>query len=317
VENPQPGTVDLGVGKPYLTSRVISGFTIDNFDDGANTASSKLHKQLIIQISLSMKKTEMLKGLGLALLFALSVVACYKNSQTGRSELMLISPAEEAQLGFDTFATMKKETPASQDPAQTNLVDQVGRRISSVVSLPNAQWEFVTFKDDKTANAFCLPGGKIGVYTGILPITLDESGLATVLGHEVSHAVARHGGERMSQALLVQLGGIGLAVALRDKPAQTQQLAMTAYGVGATVGYELPFSRKAESEADYMGLMTMARAGYDPRQALTFWQRFKAYSDQQGGQPPEFLSTHPLTSTRIKDLQKHLPEALAVYQGKK
>ncbi len=240
-----------------------------------------------------MKQSSFLGRLAIAILFALSVAACYTNPHTGRSELMLISPAEEAQLGFDAFNTIKQETPASQDPAQNDLVTRVGQKISSVVTLPHAQWEFVTFQDDQTANAFCLPGGKVGVYTGLLPITQSEPGLATVVGHEVAHAVARHGGERMSQSLLVQLGGVGLAVALREKPQQTQQLAMTAYGLGSTVGYVLPFSRKAESEADYMGLMFMARAGYDPREAVSFWQRFKSYTEQQGGQPPEFLIHAP------------------------
>ncbi|MBU1936490.1 M48 family metallopeptidase, partial [bacterium] len=221
---------------------------------------------------------------------------------------------QEAELGFSAFAELKKEQPISTNPAQTELVRRVGTRISSVVELPHAEWEFVAFKDDETPNAFCLPGGKVGIYTGILPLTQDEAGLAMVMAHEVAHAVARHGGERMSQQLLVSLGGVGLAVAMREKPAETQALAMVAYGVTTTVGVILPYSRKHELEADYMGLKFMAEAGYDPRAGIEFWRRFKAYSDQRGGKPPEFLSTHPLDSRRIRELEKHLPEAMEIYR---
>jgi predicted Zn-dependent protease len=242
------------------------------------------------------------------------LLSCYTNPQTGRKEFVLFTPQEEANLGLSSFNDIKKQTPVSTDATQNSLVTRVGQRISSVVSLPYAQWEFVVFNDNNTANAFCLPGGKVGVYSGILPITQDEAGLATVLGHEISHAVARHGGERMSEQLLIQLGGIGLQEALKSKPQQTQQIAMAAYGVGSTVGVALPHSRKQELEADYMGLLFMAKAGYDPHLAVQFWQRFKAWNDQRGGTPPEFLSTHPLDSRRISELQKHLPEAMALYQ---
>ncbi|MBU1985303.1 M48 family metallopeptidase, partial [bacterium] len=197
----------------------------------------------------------------------LIIVACYTNPQTGRKGLMLLSPQEEAQLGFDAFRQIKSETAQSTDPAQIELVQRVGQRIASQVHLPNAEWEFVAFKADDTPNAFCLPGGKVGIYTGILPLTQSEAGLAVVVSHEVAHAVARHGGERMSQSLVAELGGVALSVALRDKPEQTRQLAMTAYGVGATIGVMLPYSRKHELEADYMGLIYMAKAGYDPREA--------------------------------------------------
>jgi metalloendopeptidase OMA1, mitochondrial len=248
---------------------------------------------------------------------SLLLAACYVNPLTHRKEFVAFTPQEEANLGLTSFNDMKKQTPVSADPQQNASVTRVGQRIASVVNLPYAQWEFVVFREDKTVNAFCMPGGKVGVYTGIFPITLDDNGLATVIGHEVSHAVARHGGERMTQSMMVELGGMGLSMALQQKPQETQQLAMAAYGAAAAVGYELPFSRKQESEADYMGLLTMAKAGYDPRKAVEFWQRFKTWGDQQGGRPPEFLSTHPLDQRRINDLQSHMPEALAIYQGHK
>ncbi len=239
--------------------------------------------------------------------------ACYVNKETGRRQLLLFSASEEVALGVQSFAQIKSETSQSTDAEENALVARVGQRISSVVSLRNAQWEFVTFEDDKTANAFCLPGGKIGVYTGILPITQNEAGLAAVVGHEVAHATARHGGERMSQQLAASLGGLALEIALRDKPQQTIALARTAYGIGATVGVMLPFSRSHELEADRLGMMYMARAGYDPREAPKLWRRMKAEGDKRGGAPPEFLSTHPSNERRIAELEKFLPEALAEY----
>jgi predicted Zn-dependent protease len=156
-----------------------------------------------------------------------------------------------------------------------------------------------------------MPGGKVVVYTGILPVTKDEIGLAVVMGHEIAHAVAQHGAERMSQGLLQQLGGVALSVALQNKPQETQDLFMTAYGVGTTVGVMLPFSRTQESEADRLGLIFMAMAGYNPNYAIDFWTRMAA---QSGGKPPEFLSTHPSDETRIADLKKELPEAMSYYK---
>ena len=176
--------------------------------------------------------------------------------------------------------------------------------------LDGYQWEF-NLVDSKEVNAWCMPGGKVVVYTGILPLTQNENGLAVVMGHEIAHAVAKHGNERMSQGLLTQMGGMALELALQDRPKQTQQLFMTAFGMGAQVGVLLPFSRVQESEADHLGLIFMAMAGYDPNGAVPFWERMA----QQGGQkPPEFLSTHPSDQTRIQKIKSELPEALEYYR---
>lgn len=175
------------------------------------------------------------------------------------------------------------------------------------------KWEF-NLVDDNAVNAWCMPGGKVVFYTGILPITKTEKGLAVVMGHEVAHAIARHGNERMSQGLATQLGGVALGVALSNKPQQTQQIFNQAYGVGSTLG-TLKFSRKHESEADKMGAIFMALAGYNPQESVELWRRMKASSG--GAAPPEFMSTHPSHDTRIKDLQAYMPKALKYYRGSK
>ena len=261
-----------------------------------------------------------MKSLGMKLLatFTLAIglllPGCLTVPETGRRQVMLISSQQEMQLGFSAFQQVKKETPASRDPAITAMVQRVGRRIAAVAELPGAQWEFVVF-DSKEANAFCLPGGKVGIYTGILPITKDEAGLATVIGHEIAHAVARHGAERMSEGLLLQTGGGLLGAGLANSDPRTRVLVLTAYGLGAKVGRELPHSRAQESEADRIGLIYMARAGYDPEAAVAFWQRFGEHNRQQGGGgTPEFLRTHPLDTVRVQQLQQWMPEAKANYR---
>jgi predicted Zn-dependent protease len=231
---------------------------------------------------------------------------------TGRSQLNLMSPGQETQLGLASFETMKKQTPASKDAAVNALVQKVGQRIAAVAGpdMPDAQWEFVVF-DSPEANAFCLPGGKVGVYSGILPVTKDEAGLATVLGHEIAHAVARHGGERMSQAMVIQTGGSLLGIGMANTDPRWQAAAQLAYGLGSKVGAELPHSRSQESEADHIGLIYMARAGYDPEAAVQFWERFAAFNNRQGSETPWFLRTHPLDEVRIRQLQTWIPEARA------
>lgn len=231
---------------------------------------------------------------------------------TGRSQLNLMSPGQEMQLGLASFEETKKQVPISQDAAAKALVQKVGQRIANIAAadMPNAQWEFVVF-ESKEANAFCLPGGKVGVYTGILPITKDEAGLATVLGHEIAHAVARHGGERMSEAMVLQSGGSLLGMGLANSDPRIQAAAQLAYGLGTKVGAELPHSRAQESEADHIGLIYLARAGYDPEQAVKFWERFAAFNQQAGGDTPWFLRTHPLDTVRIQQLKDWIPAARA------
>jgi metalloendopeptidase OMA1, mitochondrial len=240
---------------------------------------------------------------------------CTTAPVTGRKQLSLVSSDQTAQMGLTEFDKMKKEQKIDTDPARNALVQKVGKRIAGVAGkdMPNAQWEFVVF-DSKEANAFCLPGGKVGVYSGILPITKDEAGLATVLGHEIAHATARHGDERMSQMMVAQQGQQLLGTAVANKSQMTQQVVSLAYGATSQVGVLLPFSRKQESEADHIGLVYMAQAGYDPKAAIDFWTRFADYSKQNGGGSQiGFLSDHPVDSVRIEQLKTWLPEAQVAF----
>ena len=241
------------------------------------------------------------------------LAACTTVPETGRKQFNMVSPEQEMQLGLTSFEKMKQETPISKDPTVNALVQKVGKRIASVAQLPGAQWEFVVFQSEQ-ANAFCLPGGKVGIYTGILPITRDELGLATVIGHEVAHAVAHHGGERMTQSMAAQLGGEVVGAFSASDP-KWQAVVPMAYGAVAQIGVLLPFSRKQESEADEIGLLQMARAGYDPQGAVAFWQRFAEYNARSGSAGvPAFLRTHPVDATRIKQLKTWLPKAKAQYR---
>jgi predicted Zn-dependent protease len=251
--------------------------------------------------------------LGAALLGAVFLgTGCSTVPITGRSQFTaLVTPDQEMTLGLSSFDQMKQGTPISHDAAVNALVQKVGKRIATVAGpdMPKAQWEFVVF-ESKEANAFCLPGGKVGVYTGILPITKDEAGLATVIGHEVAHAVARHGAERMSEGMLIQLGGQALGTAMANSDPRVAALTSAAYGLTTQVGRELPHSRAQESEADHIGVIYMARAGYNPEAAVQFWQRFMKFNRLHGGSStPSFLRTHPTDETRIRQLQAWLPEA--------
>ncbi|MGM0412655.1 MAG: M48 family metallopeptidase [Pseudomonadota bacterium] len=240
--------------------------------------------------------------------------ACATVPETGRSQLMLISPAQERDMGEREFQRMVEELPVESGTERAARVEGVGKRIAAIAPLPDAEWEFVLFDQPETANAFCLPGGKVGIYTGILAVTEDGAGLATVMAHEVAHAVARHGGERLSRAVALDLGATVVASAVGSDNPGTREAVLGAYSIGAQVGVVLPHSRANELEADRLGLIYMARAGYDPRAAVEFWERFQA-AKGEGGAPPAFLSTHPPDAQRIRALRKQLPHALEVYRS--
>jgi predicted Zn-dependent protease len=241
---------------------------------------------------------------------------------TGRKQLSLVSSAEINQMSAEQYQEVVKKGPLSTSKEQTEMVKRVGVRIQKAVEkymaekgvssqLAGFNWEFNLIQDDKTVNAWCMPGGKVAFYTAILPICKDESGVAVVMGHEVAHAIANHGAERMSQGLLAEFGMSTLSSAMGQNPTATQQIFKQAVGVGTNVGM-LKFSRSHESEADHMGLIFMAMAGYDPASAPKFWERMATLSG--GQQPPEFLSTHPSHDTRIKDLEGWIPEANQYYK---
>lgn len=239
------------------------------------------------------------------------VVACQTVPVTGRSQLQLISEGQEVAMGFQAYQQVLKKERISSDPELNEMVNRVGARIASATGKTDYQWEFKVFENDKMINAFCLPGGKVGVYTGIVPITRDEAGLAAVIGHEVAHAIARHGGERASQQLLAE--GISAAVVIGTRDSGRANLYAGLLGLGATVGVLLPYSRLQESEADRLGLIYMAKAGYDPAAARDLWVRM-AEAGKGRGKPPEILSTHPADATRIRQIEQWLPEARTYYR---
>ena len=250
--------------------------------------------------------------------------ACAEVPITHRKGLHLVPKTELLSMSLQQYDEVLKKSKLSTDTQKVEMVRRVGNRIAKTAEafltetgqqgkIKNYKWEFNLIEEDKTVNAWVMPGGKAAVYTGILPYTQNETGLAVVLGHEVAHELADHGNERMSQALVANMGGMALSVALSSKPQQTQQLFMTVFGVGANVGFILPYSRLHESEADRIGLTLMARAGYDPREAIPFWERM---SKQEGQRPPQFLSTHPAPETRVADIKKYLPEALPYFEKK-
>ncbi|MFH1279370.1 MAG: M48 family metallopeptidase [Candidatus Eisenbacteria bacterium] len=239
------------------------------------------------------------------------LIGCATVPVTGRQSFNLIPESQEVALGLDSYRQVLSESEVVESGPELALVRSVGARIAAASDRPDYDWEFNLIKEDKTVNAFCLPGGKVAVYTGILPVALNEAGLATVVAHEIAHAIARHGGERMTDELAFQVGGMGLEALLGQKSQATRNVVMAAYGIGGQIGVLLPFSRSAESEADHIGLVYMAKAGYDPREAVHFWERMQ---EQAGGAPPEWLSTHPSQGSRAKQLQEWMPEALGYYK---
>ncbi len=249
------------------------------------------------------------------------VISCAKNPFTGKNTLALVPNSEILPSAFQQYNQFLTENKVITGSSDARNVEVVGKKIKDAAEkwlnangyqgyLKDYQWEY-KLVINKEVNAWCMPGGKIVVYSGILPITKDEAGLATVLGHEVSHALANHGQQRMSAGLLQELGAAGVGAAIGTKSAQTQQIAMTAYGAVTQCGGMLPFSRSHESEADKIGLTLMAIAGYNPDQAVVFWKRMAANSAASGKAPPEFASTHPSDATRIADLKKLIPQAKA------
>jgi predicted Zn-dependent protease len=266
-----------------------------------------------------------MKGKTFFLSCALSItfVACEKVPITGRRQVSLIPESEMIGMSLTSYKEFLTKTPpvAASDPNE-QLVKRVGNNIARAVEafmkskgqssrLAGYNWEFNLVKNNEV-NAWCMPGGKVVVYTGLLPVTKTETALACVLGHEIAHAVARHGNERMSQGMLVQMGGVALDVALSQKTQLTKDLFSQSYGITSQLGM-LKYSRVHESEADKMGLVFMAMAGYNPQEAVGFWERM---ASSGGSKPPEILSTHPSDQTRIADIKAFLPQAMAYYKGK-
>lgn len=245
-------------------------------------------------------------------MLASGCAACASAPYTGRHQIMLLPEGAELEMGLTAYREVLSKGHVSRDAAVNAQVTRVGERIAAATGRTDYQWEFKVL-EDKQANAFCLPGGKVAVYTGILPITRDDAGLAAVLGHEVSHAVARHGAERVSQGLLVQTGLAATQVALARNDPRIVQSVTALLGAGTAVGLLLPWSRAQESEADHLGLIYMAKAGYPPSAARDLWLRMEAAAKGQQ-RPPEFLSTHPSPETRIRQIEAWIPEALQYYR---
>ncbi len=257
-------------------------------------------------------------------LVAAVAVACSKNAITGRNQFKLLPESDLQAMANQEYRQFLSSNPvvSSSNSRDAEMVRRVGQRVTRAVeafyqekgqaeALEGFKWEY-NLVNDKAVNAWCMPGGKIVVYSGLLPVTQNEAALAVVMGHEVAHAVFQHGNERMSQGLAQQLGGVALQVALANRPAETQNLFYAAYGLGTAVGWALPFSRKHELEADRYGLIFTAKAGYNPREAIALWQRMERANS--GARPPEFLSTHPSEGTRIEQLNKYMDEALKYYR---
>jgi metalloendopeptidase OMA1, mitochondrial len=238
----------------------------------------------------------------------LLLCGCAVTPITGRSQLMLVSEAEETALGVQAYREVLQKEPITQDPRYTEPVQRIAGRLEAAASRPDLRWEVNVIEEDKTVNAFALPGGKIGVYTGIFPIAQTEAGLAIIMGHELGHVIARHGAERMSQQMGAQMLGSALAVGFQASP--YANTIMAAYGLGAQVGVLLPYNRLQESEADRIGLVLAAKAGYDSQAAVGVWQRM---AKQSGRRPPPFLSTHPTPESRIEEIKKFLPQAMVQF----
>ncbi|MDX9883689.1 MAG: M48 family metallopeptidase [Prolixibacteraceae bacterium] len=266
-------------------------------------------------------ETRVILKVGLLVVLLSFFQSCGEVPLTGRSQMAFLPESSMVEMSLTNYAQFLSENKVSANRQQTNVVKTVGTRIAAAVEqylrqngfedrIGDFKWEF-NLVENEEVNAWCMPGGKVVFYSGILPVTQNDAGLAVVMGHEIAHAVARHGNERMSQQLLVQLGGIALSEAIKQKPEQTQALFLAAYGAGSQIGVILPYSRKHEYEADRLGMMFMAMAGYDPNEAPRFWTRM-SQSGHSG--TPEFLSTHPVSEKRIAALNELIPEAMNYYR---
>jgi predicted Zn-dependent protease len=267
---------------------------------------------------MAMKSWKTIASLLVLLLFA---AGCATVPITGRRQLTIIPAGEMQTMSFSQYDQVLAESQLSQDAEATARIKSIGARIQGAVEhyfaeqgmsdrLSGYAWEFNLIDSDQV-NAWCMPGGKVAFYTGILPVCGSDAGIAVVMGHEIAHAIAEHGNERMSQGMILQMGGMALSEAVKNKPEQTQGLYMSAFAVGAQFGAMLPFSRKHESEADHMGLIFMAIAGYDPHEAPRLWERMAANG---GAGVPEFMSTHPSDETRIRQLNERMAEAMGYYR---
>ncbi|MCF8111276.1 MAG: M48 family metallopeptidase [Desulfobacteraceae bacterium] len=272
-----------------------------------------------------MGRTDLIKWIPVIFVICVLAAACTTVPITGRKQLSLIPGDTILSMSYQQYDAFLKEHELSHDQKAAGMVKQVGKEIADAVEtylkqrgmekqLRNYKWEFNLIKDD-SVNAWCMPGGKVVVYEGIMPVAGDKNGLAVVMGHEIAHAVANHGSERMSQALLVQFGAVAMSEAMEQEPQTTRQLWMAAYGAGSQIVILFPYSRLQEKEADRLGLIFMAMAGYDPREAVDFWQRMMKKKD--GKSPPEFLSTHPADDKRIAGIKQMLPEAMQYYRKRK
>ena len=262
-----------------------------------------------------MKQT--FKQIIVATILALLFIGCSKAPITGRNQLIMVSPQQELALGFESAKQVLQKERVSTDPQKTSMVTRIGQRIAQVATAQyptakNFTWEFFVIDNDEEANAFCLPGGKVFVYTGIFKYAANDDELAAVMGHEIGHALARHGAERMSSGQLAQMGGqvLGAVMQSRGNPQNTAAV-MQAFGIGTQLGIMLPHSRTQEYEADHIGLVLAAKAGYDPRSALSFWEKFGS----SGKTPPEYLSTHPAPANRISQIKALLPKTIPMYQA--
>ena len=253
-----------------------------------------------------------LLALGMATPALILTVGCQQVPVTHRSQLLVTSMEKENEMGLTAYQEVLKSEPLTKNEKAIEMVRRVGQRIADVANQPDFKWEFNVIESE-TQNAFCLPGGKVAVYTGILPICENEAGLAVVMSHEVAHAIARHGGERMTYQTAQNMGKQAVGYFTQKQEEQKKQMILTAYGAASEYGVILPYSRKHELEADHIGILLMAKAGYDPSEAPVFWERFSG--SKQGAAPMEWMSTHPADATRASALRELLPEAMQNYEG--